>query len=273
MRDEPSDMAEEMHAEAPAAGLDREWHLSPLTVERIVAGEPAEGPIAEHLAGCDECQTAIEQVRADASALRPPARLREAAAGRTTGAPTNRVAIYGAVVALAAVGLFFALRPGPATVETTPTPDIRIKGGFALEIIARDPAKGAQRTIEQGDTVRPGEQLGFKASAASAGHLLILGVDGKGATYPVYPRGAAPKGAAFGPQAQAAALDSAIEFDASTGSETLVALFCAAPVDYPAVAPRLAKLANQAANHSAATPLPALVDGCEQVVNRLQKTP
>ena len=35
----------------------------------------------------------------------------------------------------------------------------------------------------------------------------------------------------------------------------------------------LAKLANKAANHTAETPLPSLVDGCEQVVNRLKKSP
>lgn len=259
-----------------ADGFDREGHLSPLAVERIVAEELGEdGPIGAHLDACGDCRAAVDGARAEVSSLRPPAALREAARGPAAARPAiSRNATIGAVVALAAVGLFFALRPAAGPTETLPIPpDIRLKGGFELQIVGRDPAKGTQRPIADGDTVHPGEQLGFKARATKAGHLLILGVDGKGSTYPVHPQGAAPRSAALAPSGEPRPLDSAIEFDAAAGSETLVTLFCAAPVAYGDIAPRLAKLANQAANHSAATPLPPVVDGCEQVVNRLSKRP
>lgn len=249
-------------------GFDREGHLSPLTIERILAGELAhEGPVGAHIEGCDDCRGALDSGRRfDTERRFAPPQTARRAAGSTAAGP-GRLAV-GAILAMAAAAMvFFAIDRAPPD-ETTPA--IRIKGGFDLEIFGRLGADGTQRAIDDGDTVHAGEQIAFRARAQEVGHLLILGVDGRGETYPVHPPGAAPTAAPLPKTAEPVPLDGAIEFDAAPGTETLVALLCPAPVTYIAVAPALAKRANDAARGDT---LPALREGCHQRVVRLTKAP
>jgi len=68
---------------------------------------------------------------------------------------------------------------------------LRLRGGrFTLEVWVHDGQH--KRLVDSGDEVFAGERVAFRVSAATAGHLLIVGVDQSGEVYLCYPRRGRP---------------------------------------------------------------------------------
>jgi hypothetical protein len=203
--------------------FDRDGQLTTLSLERHLAGEI---DVSAHLAKSPQCAARLAALQAHAAGpqLRPPQ--------STQAAP--RWPIYGGLLAAAAAVAFFVLRPA------APVDDgIRVKGSFALEVHAHDGTRSRQ--VFDGDTVKPGDRLGFRAQTKTMGHLLILGRDARGDTYLVYPQTAAGSSAGLGPSETPRDLQQAIRLDALPGDEQILGVLCTDPVEMDAVAPIVAK--------------------------------
>lgn len=263
-----------MPGESTETWFTRDGHLTELTIARVLAGELVGAAEAHaHLATCAECRAALEAARAFDAALdiTPPDALRRAAGGSGTSGGGKLVPLLPAVAvvtALAAALIVYLARPAPAPVVgggpgvVEPEDTFRLKGGFDLELFAD--FRGTQRRLDDGDPIRPGEKVAFRVKARADGHLLILGVDARGETYPCYPQDDSGVARPWPKSAEPVALDQAIEFDDVPGEETLVALFCSTSVKYSEVAAALAA--------GAAGALPALHPDCKQRAVRLVKS-
>jgi hypothetical protein len=146
--------------------------------------------------------------------------------------------LYVAAAALAAAALVFALRADVIGDAGPVEPDVfRLKGGFDFQVFAHDGARS--RVVDSGAVVHPGERLGFKVGAPTGGHLLVLGVDGRGAPYLCYPQDGQGASRLLDPSGDAHDLQQAVRLDAVLGSEDIVALLCASPVTFEAAAEAL----------------------------------
>jgi hypothetical protein len=126
-----------------------------------------------------------------------------------------------------------------AVVEPLPQEEIeaervRLKGTtFEVEVHVHDGQ--TSRLVSGGDVVHPGERMGFRVRASMPGHLLLIGRDDRGATYPCYPASGQASAPVAG-SSQMVALDAALAFDDALGSERLIAFFCDAPLELPGLA-------------------------------------
>ncbi|MCB9687857.1 MAG: hypothetical protein H6738_18960 [Alphaproteobacteria bacterium] len=201
----------------------RDGHLSDLGLELLEAGEIGREVVQEHLDGCATCR-ARWQALADDDVLPLPA--------RPTPRPANRPNPgwlgLGALVALAAaVVLVVLLRPRPDTFRP------RGGDGIGLEVwVERD---GRSVPLVGGESVVPGERLGFRIIDPRGGHLLVAGRDATGAWYPCWP----PDGRSreLGPSVDPRQLDAAVAFDDVPGDEELVALRCVRPIALTSLPP------------------------------------
>jgi hypothetical protein len=244
--------------------LSRSGALLDLTIERHLAGELSEADAAlveAHLASHPACRARHEAAARDRAAFRqrpvpvwmnapPPAHVAEVVPLR----PARRTWAYAGAVALAAAALLAVLVGLPAAPDTAPDV-VRVRGdGLELGVYTED-----STPLEFGSDVATGARLGFRIRSREAGHLVIVGVDDAGGAYPCYPQGggSAPVEAHTDP----VSLDEAIRLDGTPGTERLVALRCAAPIDPAHAQERLVEEARGARPDEL---LPTLIDGCAQ---------
>jgi hypothetical protein len=122
----------------------------------------------------------------------------------------------------------------PLPQEETETEQVRLKGTtFEIEVHVHDGQ--TSRLVSGGDVVHPGERMGFRVRASMPGHLLLIGRDDRGATYPCYPASGQASAPVAG-SSQMVALDAALAFDDALGTERLIAFFCDAPLELPGLA-------------------------------------
>jgi hypothetical protein len=223
-------------------------HVSDLTWDRLHAGELASAlaeRAREHAAICRSCEarrTALEDAHRRFAASAP--RLRMARSAR----PAMVWRVIGPVFAAAAVLTVLVWFGGDERGGT------RTKGGFVVTAFAgRD---GDAVPLGAGDPVFPGERLQLSYSAASAGHLAVIAIDGAERVGVYFPAdGSTTWPAAAGHRI---ALPASTELDHVLGNERLWIVFCDRSM---ALAPLVAQLAA----HGIAAQPPA---GCE--VQRLQ---
>lgn len=261
--------------DGPPGDLFRtDGHLTDLTIERSVFEELNDGEtstLRDHVNACPVCQQRLDETNADQeSADLPPLVL----PGMKAAEPESRsnvvqfrrrlspkvIAMASATLAIAA-GLLFVFMNQPTPKQTTAQPDgIRLRGGgVALQVFLND-GKGGRR-LSTGDSVAPGDQVGFKYRVSEAGYMLIAGTDRAGKHYPCSP--ANGRAIAVGPTQALIAADDAIRFDAQAGDETIVALWCPKPFgleDLPGLSPSSA--------HTGGT---TLRDGCAMDTIMLRK--
>ncbi len=242
-----------MAVEDPAHLFRRDGRLSELTIDRLLLddlGGAEREAVEAHLARSPDCRAAVEAARGfDAThPLSPPGRVlpfRRRAA--RVWAP-----LAGGLALAAALAL--VLWRGPA--GGPPGDGLRVKGGrFELEVHVHDGTRS--RRVSSGAPVRPGDRVGFAVESDRPGHLLLLGIDARGETYPCYPQTPDGRAAALAPSVGPRPLPAAVRLDATPGRERLVALFCPEPFSSADVARTL-----RAAR--AADPLPVLRPGCTQ---------
>lgn len=197
----------------------RDGHATELGLERLLAGELVRADFGGHLEACGACRDRLAAMSAPGAWARPP---------------TARRWLWPSlgVLAAAAAALFFVLRP-PA-VPGGDAADFRIKGGFHLEVLVHDGV--SDRRAVDGETVRPGDRIAFRAQAAAAGHLLIAGLDGAGT---IYSGMAGEASEPFGPTQAAQAVGRTLRLDATPGDEQLFAFLCDAPIRLAEVAPAM----------------------------------
>ena len=194
--------------------------LSDLALDRLVMGEvDRQAPAVVHLETCATCRARLVELEA---ASRPflsdrPARRSPAPRAR------RRWAWLGATTALAGAAAF-ALWTRP-TAERT-----RFKGGPVLEVIVRH-GDGRVESISPGAALAPNDAIRFRLSTQTAGFLSIVGLDAAGHVTPYVPT----TGAALAvPAGKGQLLDGSIILDDTPGSERVVALHCAKPIDIDA---------------------------------------
>lgn len=266
---------------------DRDGHLHELGVHRLLAGElgGAALEVGRHLEGCAVCQARRDAVQAIAAEPLPelkfPARSGLAQAPRRAGAegvaaqasapvaaplaapvaaplaarrPIRRWGAVGGVAALLLGGLLWSQVPEPGEFTAR-------GGGLRLEVWREE--QGKARRLQDGDGVQAGDRLGFRVASEAPGELIVAGVDGTGAVYPVWP----PGGSGSAPvtaSKEAQQLDAAIQLDSTPGAERIVALRCGEPVGW-------GWLSGALKAEAGAERLPALKEGCVQEEVRLQK--
>lgn len=231
--------------------LTRDGHLTELTVNRVVSGELSgdqRAGVDEHVAGCSSCAARIEAVQAfdtsfsiapppglggDGDAI-PTAGLGPAATpeevvslddARKKRRPTGLI-VAGVVAAAAAVALVALNVGGPPPARVQPDDGIRTKGpSLAMTVFAKSD-DGEVRQLANGDTVHPGDRLGFEVKSTRDGHLLIAGIDSSGQVYPVYPQQGGGEAESVDGSDETRALEAAVRLDDVGTSERLVAMRC-----------------------------------------------
>jgi hypothetical protein len=209
-------------------------HVSRHHLERwAVDGQRAALPLEQraHMAACDYCRmrerklnAARERFLAEhpaedfARAVMSQAAVRNAAP-RFAKAARVFASVAGLLAAAAAALLYWA--------DTPTSPAIRLKGGVALQAVAKHGDK--LRVIRDGDSLFAGDQLAFAYGLDHPRHLLLLGVD-DGATITRYFPAADSRAAPL-PATHRAQLPIGIELDARSGEERLYALFSDAVLD------------------------------------------
>jgi hypothetical protein len=251
-------------------------HPSALLLERYLQGElsPAQAePLRDHMRGCAACRAHVLAMEQRDEALRQhalPGWLQEAAARQEDAAPRPaqapsppraparrwawRSALAGAAAMAVALLLLWRFTSGPAA----PTDTLRLKSGgfgFAAWLKRGD----LIHPLASGDTVHPGDRIGFKIYPERPGHLMIAGRDDAGQVYRCYPeRGEASPVPGRAEDGSPLEIDQAIELDHTLGHERLVAVLCPTPFGWDSLR---AALQEEAPEHDR---LPELLPGCAQ---------
>jgi hypothetical protein len=165
----------------------------------------------------------------------------------------RRWATWGGL-ALAAVALFAV---GTWMIDD-PESGIRFKGGLELEVIVDDGE--AQHQAAFGDTVAPGDRLGFRVRSKDPGYLIVVGIDDAGSTYSCYPQ-TDDKAREIVGQADPVELPTAVRLDEKPGVERLIAVRCPNPFAAEDLKVALARTWGQAEEDA---PLPRVLRECEQ---------
>jgi hypothetical protein len=241
----------------------RDEHVTMLTLERYQLGELRDDEataLHDHAQSCDSCSAALTSVM-DVISL-PVARLRRKS--------TWRVAAAAAVlVAAAAVAALYIVtdrsdRDRVATIQgDKPDDGIRVKGpAFSMQVHVHD--GNASRRAGIGEIVHPGDRLGFVAQGREAGHLLIVGTDDRGNTYPCHPQNGVSERVVGDDSSWRYTTRSAVRVDDTLGHEHILGVLCAAPITSAQLQPAL----DQIARGKRVTTIPS---GCTYRVTVLSK--
>lgn len=202
---------------------------SDLRLERLVAGELTGNErvdVEGHVVGCAQCSDRVAPMKRGFGAVAEadPRKMLAAIRRGGEGAPTPARArwrrwLFAAVPTCGAVLLLMMwLRPGAA-----PEPGTRAKGGLALHVF-RQVGDGAERLVS-GGKVRAGDRLRFAVDLPAAGQVAIVGVEGSGKLFAVWPLEAGTATAL--PAGRGHELPGAVALDDSRGRETLYLVQCA----------------------------------------------
>jgi hypothetical protein len=216
---------------------DRDGCVTDLAFDRWFAYEHDEAraaQLAEHLRSCARCRVRGELLAREREAFlsKAPSLAANAERARTLRradrgwlrAPRTWLAAAAAAGAAAAMLLAWAAGPRESAQRYAHAGDgERRKGGFNVGFyVKRGPI--VQRGVS-GDTVHPGDQLGFTYSSETPVYLALLGSDGRSASV-YFP---ASDSAVRVPAGSDVALDFSLELDEQLGTERLFAVSCPAP--------------------------------------------
>lgn len=214
------------------AGLRRDGHLTDLALEHLLDDDALPNTDA-HLAGCAACSERLAAMRAEDQltlpAFLPPSVVQEPV---LPGPPANDALRWFSGLAVAAAVLIGALVALPGD---TAGDGYRVKGaGITLQVF-RDEGENSQR-LRDGDTIAPGDRLGFRIRQRNDGHLMIIGVDQQDEPYLCFPQSRDGESVLQEAASEPRALPEAIRMDEARGSELLVAVLCDDPFDFDEMA-------------------------------------
>ncbi len=242
----------------------RSGHISELTLDRWDLDELTaleEAGLEAHLAQCEACRLQRQTVASfdAATHLAPPSRTpRTVPLPATTrrraraGGRAQSLWMAGAAVLTAAAAVALFVVP---TQPSLPEDDgIRRKGtGMDLEVFVD---REDRLSLSPGDTVHPGERLGFRVHVRDAGHIMIVGIDQSREPYLCYPQHSGGAAVATDSMTRAGELTDAVELDEVLGQETLLLVRCDAPFTFEGVRDQL----------------PSVPTGCQKEELRIVKT-
>jgi hypothetical protein len=245
---------------------------SQLALERFVAGDASPDQAArvrEWLAQEPAAQAAVAAIvqnNAEVLAQYPPRVM--AAAIRTRAERTQpraqwaalRLAGAAAAAAIAVAVLWPASALDPAAPATSGPPTetrelTRLKGGAPSLQIYRLTERGAE-ALDARSVLAPGDRLQLEVQAANSAHVVVLSLDGRGATTLHYPESERATTAWSG-QAQPVPLPHSYELDDAPQFERFFIVASNAPIDVAAVLRAARGLAEQGSARSALLALPA----------------
>lgn len=229
--------------------LTRHGRPTELSLARLEAGELSreqEARVRAALEDDPEARAVLEEMAA--IDLRPSPAVAAAARARETDSPgtaTGHVVQFrrwisagaASLAAAAGLALWISSDPGPTGEPITDAPGdgIRTKGvEFAFELWIDDGV--STRRARDGDPVRAGDKLAFKAYPRRDGHLVVLCVDPSGTAAVCHALGS-DAAVPMTVHARGGALEVApgLAFDDAPGTERFVALLCDAPPDLDAL--------------------------------------
>ena len=241
-------------------------HIPRHRLEELLVERTADPRAQAHLEDCEHCRARLSDLGAERAAYlarNPTDSLLRAVAARELSEPGAAPApgsggrkrarsgfIVAGAVALAAAA---ALAVWPQAQQT----EVRYKGAAMLEVHVK---RGERtRQVHYGDSLWPGDQVGFLYTLDQPRHLLLLSIDDKGEVSRYFP--AAPRGPQQLPAGQRVQLPVAVQLDDHKGQERLIAFFARVSLDETAVRRALAEAhaqARAAGNRLPALPIPGV---------------
>ncbi len=231
-------------------------------LEALSVGEPVPDATRQHAEACATCAGQLQALAREQQAFlqaRPAERFLRQVERREAAPRPSRLSrllpVLGGVL-VPALALLLVFRGSEDT-------GFREKGGGTFRV-AVSRAGSAPELLAADAPVREGDALRFSYEADTAGHLLVLELDGRGQASVFHPFG----GGSSAPLAanQRDFLPGSVVLDAAPGPEWLLAVFSPRPLQ---AAPLLEQLRAQAGR-----PEPNLTcEGCRVTTLRLQKRP
>lgn len=215
----------------PGEHLTREGHLSWLSLHRVLTGELELEPPHDSSEDCQRELEAWRQEHAELAASLPPSFAELDAAMRKRG-PRRRRPIWwsraapavGLLAAVLALAAFVALRQARPDALVAQKEQLRLKGqAVALELYVHDGER--VRVALDGDTVAPGDRIGFKLFVKRPGWVAIVGIDQRGEPYVGYPQDD-DKAVSWQVTDGGVELEAALELDDVLGRERVVVVHC-----------------------------------------------
>lgn len=192
--------------------------LSDHVVDRLLSGElegtPGDGARA-HLSSCSLCRAQVDAFREDAArfAAEIPIAEEVRAVGNKVRLRSLRRAAY-AVGSMAAVVLV-------ALIVIPKDPEVRTKGGLALEVIAKH-ENGKIEELLPGARLSPGDAIRFRIGSEEGGYLAIAGLD-SAQVVSIYHAPMKIEGS------KERLMDGSIILDSTLGPEQIAAIICREP--------------------------------------------
>jgi hypothetical protein len=125
----------------------------------------------------------------------------------------------GSMVVAAALLLWF----GRHTLDGATAPDIRLKGGVSLRVLAKHGDRVVQ--LSDGDALLPGDELAFEYAIDRPQYVQLLGIDDSGTVTRYFPQSGTPDATSPIRVSRRAQLPVGIQLDARKGEERLYAVF------------------------------------------------
>ena len=227
----------------PSPGFDRDGHLSELALARYLYGEAdahARAAVDAHVATCASCAAYLAaSVAEDEAAPEAPAWLQAGAVSPASTPARAPIAItsradrlaraarqLGPWLAAAAAALLL-VRPWQG--GAAPERDHYTRRGSTLGLSVHVHDGAASHLVDSGAKVRAGDRARFEVIVAEDGYLLVAGLDDRGNVYAGFPQESGAAAVFVQRSAVPRVLPSAIEFDATQGSEHLFAMLCSHP--------------------------------------------
>ena len=240
-----------------------ERHLDELQALRLIhddLDDTSARALREHVEVCPQCEEYLARLRAEREewSSRPvPSWLPTSSPPRRAARGRWRVAIPIAAT-IAAVGAWAARDRPP---EAPALESTRVKGAvdaLVFEVYALSPGAASARRLRSGDTVSPGDRLGFKLGSERAGReVLVVGIDQAGEVYVAHPRARGMSAPLVYSGGELQDASGAIRLDHVLGKERLVAVLCERSFELDDYRSTLVRTPFE-------SPLPELLPGCTQ---------
>ena len=194
-------------------------HLGRTTLARWAAGELEDPKIAHHLAGCDHCQDRLDTLEAERRAFLIRRPLAPFLAGLEAKKPFWRrwrpIFTGGFVLAAAAATGLVLMSPSIDSDPILNSPKTRIKSGVGLSFHVRTSAGIADG--QPGGVYHPGDAIQLRYTSPTAGHLVVVSLDARGAVTPFYALDVEPGVAQL--------LEGSVILDDALGTERIIGCF------------------------------------------------
>lgn len=216
-------------------------HLSDLRLDEIAAGMPVSGEARAHAEACPECGVRLREIDAARKSARGSHGYHRVQARLKAPEPRRwrwfALAIPAAVAAMVVAVVV-------ARVEEPREPGVRLKGGYAVALLA-----GNGSEVER---ARAGERLTLAVGAAGRAEALVLAVDEGGAVEVLWPVG----GVRSAPVPSGARAKLEPSFEVTPGAIAVHALFANGAIEAGAAKAAL-EAEVEAARRGGRTPLDA----------------